>query len=143
MLIFFIFIFSDMESARNPLPKNPSPSQSAASRGEKVPQPLPQKEETSRVPETAGETSKADKISQPLPQKEETLRAPEKVEEVKLETAPLQLLEKGKMPKMGDISEPTHESFSLKEPASQGSALPVDEEVQQKPAAVAAADAGK
>nr|GMD76434.1 zinc finger CCCH domain-containing protein 18-like isoform X1 [Ipomoea batatas] len=133
----------DMESARNPMPKNPSPSQSAASRGEKVPQPLPQKEETSRVPETAGETSKADKISQPLPQKEETLRAPEKVEEVKLETAPLQLLEKGKMPKMGDISEPTHESFSLKEPASQGSALPVDEEVQQKPAAVAAADAAK
>ncbi|XP_019150253.1 PREDICTED: zinc finger CCCH domain-containing protein 18-like [Ipomoea nil] len=105
----------DMESARNPQPKVPSPSQSAASKGEKMPpQPLLQKEETSRVQEV--------------------------IEEVKVEIAPPQPLEKGRSSKVVDISEATHESISVKEPASQGSAPLVDEEVQQKPAV---SDAGR
>lgn len=77
---------------------------------------------------------------QPPLQKEETSRVQEAIEEVKVEIAPQPLLEKGRSSKVVDISEATHESISVKEPASQGSALLVDEEVQQKPAV---SDAGK
>ncbi|GAB2270760.1 hypothetical protein Dimus_005629, partial [Dionaea muscipula] len=41
-------------------------------------------------------------------------------------------IEKGKTLKIPDISEATHESASVKEPASQGSALLAEEEVQQR-----------
>lgn len=95
----------DMESARNLPPKIPSPSQSAASRGELLPPPS-HKEETSKVQETA--------------------------EEGKNGSAPQQMVERGRTSKVADISEATHESVSVKEPASQGSAPLADEEVQQK-----------
>ncbi|KAL2525180.1 DWNN domain [Abeliophyllum distichum] len=51
-----------------------------------------------------------------------------------------QKVEKGGTPKVADVSEVIHESVSVKEPASQGSAPLVDEEVQQKPVS---GDAGK
>lgn len=92
-----------MES-RNPQPKAPSPTHSAASKGEQLP---PQKEETSKVHEV--------------------------IEESKAVSAPPQTMEKVRLPKGADASEATHESISVKEPASQRSAPPLaDEEVQQK-----------
>lgn len=97
----------DMESARNLPPKIPSPSQSAASRGELLPPPPPHKEETS---------SKVQEIA----------------EEGKNGSAPQQMVERGRISKVADVSEATHESVSVKEPASQGSAPLADEEVQQK-----------
>ncbi|RAL50702.1 hypothetical protein DM860_015849 [Cuscuta australis] len=104
----------DMESARTPHPRIPSPSQSAASRGEKLPPPSLQKEESSR--------------------------AQEGMQEVKVDAALQQVLEKEKTSKVADVSEATHESISAREQTSQGSAPLVDEEVQQKQAA---SDAGK
>ncbi|CAH9114151.1 unnamed protein product [Cuscuta europaea] len=104
----------DMESARTPYPRIPSPSQSVASRGDKM------------------------LLAPPL-QKEETSKAQEAIKEAKVETV-LKVLERGKTSKVVDVSEATHESISAKEPASQGSAPLVDEEVQQKQAAL---DAGK
>ncbi|XP_016435210.1 E3 ubiquitin ligase PARAQUAT TOLERANCE 3 isoform X2 [Nicotiana tabacum] len=104
----------DMESARNLPPKIPSPSQSAASRGELLPPPPPHKEETS---------SKVQEIA----------------EEGKNGSAPQQMVERGRISKVADVSEATHESVSVKEPASQGSAPLADEEVQQKHVAAEAA----
>lgn len=95
-----------MES-RNPQPKVPSPTQSVASKGEQMPAPAAPKDAVAEVHEV--------------------------VEEVKPSVAPHQTLEKIRVPKDADASEATHESASVKEPASQGSALFVDEEVQQKP----------
>ncbi|VFQ63729.1 unnamed protein product [Cuscuta campestris] len=103
----------DMESARTPHPRIPSPSQSAASRGEKLPPPSLQKEESSR--------------------------AQEGMQEVKVDAALQQVLEKEKTSKVADVSEATHESISAREQTSQGSAPLVDEEVQQKQAASDAA----
>lgn len=100
------FQVQDMES-RNPQPKVPSPTQSVASKGEQMPAPAAQKDAAAEVHEV--------------------------VEEVKPSVAPHQTLEKIRVPKGADASEATHESASVKEPASQGSALLVDEEVQQKP----------
>ncbi|XP_016543560.2 E3 ubiquitin ligase PQT3-like isoform X1 [Capsicum annuum] len=99
----------DMESARVLPPKIPSPAQSAASKGELLPPPPP-----------------------PPPQKEENSKALENAEEGKNESAPQQMLERGRTLKVADVSEATHES-DVKEPASQGSAPLAEEEVQQKP----------
>lgn len=98
-----------MESARCPLPKIPSPTLSAASKGENKPSPL-----------------------------NEALKTQEIVDEVKPVLAPQQMSENVRNTKIGDASEATHESMSVKEPASQGSAPLVDEEVQQRLASVEA-----
>lgn len=99
----------DMESARILPPKVPSPSQSAASKGELLPPPPPP------------------------PLKEENFKAQEIVEGSKNGSAPQQMLERGRTLKVADVSEATHESVSVKEPASQGNDPLADEEVQQKP----------
>lgn len=105
----YLFIYchpSDMESARcaPPQPKIPSPSRSAASKGEQPP-PL------------NGETAKM----QPGPTEHDVIP-------VAQQTAS----GKAKVTKAPDVSEATYESRSMMEPASQGSARPVDDEVQQK-----------
>ncbi|GAB2252437.1 hypothetical protein Droror1_Dr00005284 [Drosera rotundifolia] len=107
----------DMMSARGPQPRHPSPSQSAASKGEQLP--------LSRVEEVAK--------SENIANEEKAFGSPQ-------QQLPHQASEKGKAPKIPDVSEATHESLSVKEPASQGSALLADEEVQQRSAA---AEAGK
>ncbi|KAK4389513.1 E3 ubiquitin ligase PQT3-like [Sesamum angolense] len=106
------FQVQDMES-RNPQAKVASPTQSAASKGQQVPAPPPQREETSKIVET--------------------------VEENKSATVPMKQ-EKGRIPKVADVSEATHDSRTVKEAVSQGSAPLADEEVQQKPLS---AEAGK
>ncbi|ONI06527.1 hypothetical protein PRUPE_5G066400 [Prunus persica] len=106
------FQVQDMESARCPQPKIPSPTQSAASRGEELQ--LSLNKETPKIQETA--------------------------DEVKPVVAPQQILEKVRNTKVADVSEATHESMSMKEPASQGSAPLVEEEVQQR---LASGEAGK
>ncbi|XP_021901719.1 E3 ubiquitin ligase PQT3-like [Carica papaya] len=97
--------FLDMESARCPPPRNPSPTTSAASKGEK------------QRPNTA------------IP---ETSNLQEVVEEGKAVSALQCTTEKVQTAKTVDASEATHESMSVKEAASQGSAPVVEEEVQQK-----------
>ncbi|KAL2237940.1 UNVERIFIED_CONTAM: E3 ubiquitin ligase PQT3-like protein [Sesamum indicum] len=99
------FQVQDMES-RNPQAKVASPTQSAASKGQQVPAPPPQREETSKIVETVEENKSA-----PVPMKQE----------------------KGRIPKVADVSEATHDSRTVKEAASQGSVPLADEEVQQKP----------
>ncbi|XP_022153991.1 E3 ubiquitin ligase PQT3-like isoform X2 [Momordica charantia] len=99
------FQVQDMESARIAQPKVPSPTLSAASKGEK----------------------------NILSINEDTMKTKE-IEEGKAISSGPQTLEKVKATKAVE-SEATHESMSVKEQASQGSALLVDEEVQQKMAA--------
>ncbi|KAK9716343.1 hypothetical protein RND81_06G227100 [Saponaria officinalis] len=107
----------DMESARCLPPKIPSPTQSAASKGEqKLP---PDVEESPNVKESVNVQKPSDA---PLPQSQPQNSAKEKTIGVP------------------DVSEATHESASAREHVSQSSVLPVEEEVQQK---MAAADAGK
>lgn len=101
-----------MESARCPQPKMPSPTFSAASKGEQMPP--PQIEET---PITIKPIADESKPANPPPQ----------------------LPDKGRTGKAADMSEATLESMSVKEPASQGSAPLAEEEVQQK---VASGEAG-
>ena len=86
-------------------PKVPSPTLSAASKGEQAT--APQKEEMPMVKEPADQRWTA--------------------------SAPQKSLEKGRMGKIPDVSEATHDSMSVREPASQGSAPLADEEVQQRP----------
>ncbi|KAL4339322.1 hypothetical protein GQ457_08G026410 [Hibiscus cannabinus] len=88
------FQVQDMESARCPQPKFPSPTTSAASKGE-------QKLVTA---------------------KEECPDVNEKAKDVKEAIPPQQALEKVKVVKPADASEATLESMSVKEPESQGSA---------------------
>ncbi|KAH7833051.1 hypothetical protein Vadar_002693 [Vaccinium darrowii] len=98
----------DMESKIPQLkmePRIPSPSLSATSKGEQVP------------------PAKSDEI----PKVKET------TDEGKAVSAPHKSLEKGRMGKVPDASEATHDSVSVKEPASQGSAPLADEEVHQRP----------
>lgn len=104
----------DMESARCPQPKIPSPTLSAASKGEQMPP--PQIEETLNI------------IIKPV------------ADESKSANPPPQLPEKGRTGKAADVSEATLESMSVKELASQGSAPLAEEEVQQK---LASGEAGK
>ena len=98
------FNFSDMESARCPQPKLPSPTSSVASKGE--PKVSPVNEGTTNVRET--------------------------VDDKMAVSAPPQTSEQVKVTRVADVSEATHESMSVKEPASQGSTQLVEEEVQQK-----------
>uniref|UniRef100_A0A803LTA1 DWNN domain-containing protein n=1 Tax=Chenopodium quinoa TaxID=63459 RepID=A0A803LTA1_CHEQI len=99
----------DMESARCPQPRIPSPTQSAASKGEQM---LPPRTEgTSNLKESV-EGIKPSHASQSQLQQHNS--------------------ERDKITKVPDVSEATHESASVKEPVSQGSVLPVEEEVQQK-----------
>ncbi|PWA54241.1 DWNN domain, a CCHC-type zinc finger [Artemisia annua] len=95
----------DMESARcaPPQPKIPSPSRSAASKGE-------------QPPLQNGETTKM----QPAPSEHEVAPVAQ------------QAASGAKVTKAPDVSEATYESRSMMEPASQGSARPADDEVQQK-----------
>lgn len=93
-----------MESARCPQAKIPSPTMSAASKGDQKPSPA--KEETPRVEQTTDE-------AKPV-----------------IATQPA--IEKVKPARIADVSEATHESVSVKEPASQCSAPLFEEEVQQK-----------
>ncbi|KAG7028398.1 E3 ubiquitin ligase PQT3-like protein [Cucurbita argyrosperma subsp. argyrosperma] len=104
------FQVQDMESARIAQPKVPSPTLSAASKGDKII--LSVNEQTTKIKE---------------------------VEEEKAITSGPPTAEKVKATKVVDESEATHESMSVKEQASQGSALIVDEEVQQKMAAASEA----
>lgn len=101
-----------MES-RNPQAKVPSPTQSAASKGKREPTPPPQREEISKVAETP-------KVIETVEENKSSNLAP--VEQ-----------EKGKALRLPDVSEATHDSKTMKEAVSQGSAQLVDEEVQQKP----------
>lgn len=94
-----------MESARDPQPKVPSPSTSAASRGE---------------PKLLQTTEGSQKI--------------ESADGVKTLAVPQQTSERVKIAKGADVSEATRESLSIREPASQGSGPVVEEEVQQKAA---------
>ncbi|KAE9597463.1 putative transcription factor interactor and regulator CCHC(Zn) family [Lupinus albus] len=97
------FQVQDMESARCPQPKIPSPTSSAASKGElKV---LPVHEGTTNIQETT--------------------------EDNKAVSAQHQTSEQVRITRAADVSEATHESLSVKEQASQGCARPVEEEVQQ------------
>ncbi|XP_007039787.2 PREDICTED: E3 ubiquitin-protein ligase RBBP6 isoform X2 [Theobroma cacao] len=98
------FQVQDMESARCPQPKIPSPTTSAASKGEQ----------------------------KPVSAKEESPSVKDKANEVKVAIPPQQVVEKVKIAKPADASEATLESMSVKEPASQGSAPLAEEEVQQK-----------
>lgn len=97
------FEFSDMESARCPQPKIPSPTSSAASKGELKVSPV--NEGTTNIQETADDR--------------------------KAVSAPQQTSKQVRITRAPDVSEATHESMSVKEPASQGSARLVEEEVQQ------------
>lgn len=98
------FEFSDMESARCPQPKIPSPTSSAASKGD----------------------LKVSSVN------EKTTNIQETTDDRKAVSAPQQTSEQVRNPRAADISEATHESMSVKEPASQWSAQQVEEEVQQK-----------
>ncbi|KAG5523827.1 hypothetical protein RHGRI_030727 [Rhododendron griersonianum] len=98
----------DMESKIPQLkmePRVPSPSLSATSKGEQV----------------------------PTVNFEEIFKVKESTDEGKAVSAPLKSSEKGEMGKVPDASEATHDSISVKEPASQGSAPLADEDVQQRP----------
>jgi len=127
-MVVIIFVYPDMESARCPQPKIPSPSQSAASKGEHMPPPrlekTPNLKESSNLEETPNFKERANgEVPSGAPQ-----------QQVRAQTS-----DKGKITKVPDVSEATHESASVKEPASQSSALPIEEEVQQR---VAAGEAG-
>ncbi|KAJ6701037.1 RETINOBLASTOMA-BINDING PROTEIN 6 [Salix koriyanagi] len=100
-----VFPVEDMGSARCPQPKVPSPAQSVASRGEHKLSP--------------------GNAESPILNKEIT-------EEEKPIIASHLVPEKVRTAKAVDVSEATHESMSVKEPASQGSAPLAEEEVQQK-----------
>ncbi|KAI4364838.1 hypothetical protein MLD38_020877 [Melastoma candidum] len=100
----------DLESARDPQPKVPSPSISAASKGE---------------PKLLQQTEGSQKI--------------EGGDGVMVVTVPQQISEGVRIAKVADVSEATHDSLSIREPASQGSAPVVEEEVQQKAASGEAA----
>ncbi|KAJ7952532.1 DWNN domain, A CCHC-type zinc finger protein [Quillaja saponaria] len=109
-----IYQVPDMEASRAPQPKIPSPTMSAASKGEQKASPSPANIGTAKIQEA--------------------------VNDVKAVSAPQQTLEKLRLARTADLSEATHESMSVREQASQGSAQLVEEEVQQK---MAPGDAGK
>ncbi|XP_022718931.1 E3 ubiquitin ligase PQT3-like isoform X2 [Durio zibethinus] len=98
------FQVQDMESARCPQPKIPSPTTSSASKGEQ----------------------------KPVSAKEESPDVKDKANEVKVAIPPRQVLEKVKIAKPVDACAATLESMSVKETASQGSAPLAEEQVQQK-----------
>jgi hypothetical protein len=93
-----------MQSSRCPQPKKPSPTSSATSKGE--PKVSQVDEGMTYIQEIAAEKKEV--------------------------SATQQVSEQVKIPRAAVVSEATHESVSVKEPASQGSAKLVEEEVQQK-----------
>ncbi|XP_028121509.1 E3 ubiquitin ligase PARAQUAT TOLERANCE 3-like isoform X2 [Camellia sinensis] len=109
-------------------PKVPSPTQSAASKGEQLPPPQ----------YTHSAVSKGEQL--PPPQNEEISKVRDAADQGTILSAPQKTLEKGRTGKVPNASEATHDSMSMKEPASQGSALLADEEVQQK---LVSGEAGK
>ncbi|KAL5077772.1 hypothetical protein RYX36_016756 [Vicia faba] len=102
----------DTESSRCQQPMIPSPTSSATPKGE--PKALPVNEGITNIQEIADD-------NKPV-------------------SATQQVSEQVKIPRAADASEATHESMSVKELASQGSAKLVEEEVQQK---LVPTDAGK
>lgn len=93
---------------------------------------IPQLKMEPRVPSPSrSATSKGDHV--PTAKSEEIVKVKESTDEGKVVSAPHKSLEKGKMGKVPDASEATHDSISVKEPASQRSAPLADEEVQQRP----------
>ncbi|KAJ7944730.1 DWNN domain, A CCHC-type zinc finger protein [Quillaja saponaria] len=109
-----IYTVQDMEASRGPPPKIPSPTMSAASKGEQKASPSPANIGTSKIQEAVNEGKEV--------------------------STPLQTSEKLRVARAVDVSEATHESMSARELVSKGSAQLVKEEVQQKPAS---GDAGK
>ncbi|PKI41548.1 hypothetical protein CRG98_038059 [Punica granatum] len=107
------FQVQDMESARGPQPKIPSPTLSSASKGN-------QQQLSTKIEENQDVNVAAD--------------------EVKMSAAPQHMSDKGMNAKVPDVSEATRESMSVREVTSQGSAKVADEEVQQK---VASGEAAK
>jgi len=93
-----------METSRCPQPKIPSPTSSATSKGE--PKVSQVNEGMTNIQEIAAEKKEV--------------------------SATQQVSEQVKIPRAAVVSEATHESMSVKEPVSQGSAKLVEEEVQQK-----------
>jgi len=93
-----------MESSRCPQPKIPSPTSSATSKGE--PKVSQVNEGMTNIQEIAAERKDVSTAQQ--------------------------VSEQVMIPRAAVVSEVTHESMSVKEPASQGSAKLVEEEVQQK-----------
>lgn len=106
----FLNLDPDMESARCVLPQVSSPTTSAASKGEQ--RSLPAREISENMIETTAE------VRTTIPSQQSTERL--------------------KAAKVAEVSEATHESASAKELASQGNALPAEEEVQQKVASMEA-----
>ncbi|KAG9452001.1 hypothetical protein H6P81_004905 [Aristolochia fimbriata] len=94
----------DMESARFPQPKAPSPTQSAVQKDQNL---LSHTDEALNPKESANENKSVVNVAQ-------------------------RSFEKNKAIKVPDVSEATLESMSVKEPTSQGSAPLPEEEVQQK-----------
>ncbi|XP_058105960.1 E3 ubiquitin ligase PQT3-like isoform X2 [Magnolia sinica] len=94
----------DMESARCPLPKAPSPTLSATAKEETMPD--HREDHTHNIKETVNEGKAAVDVPQPS-------------------------LERSRATKNVDVSEATLESMSVREPVSQGSAPLAEEEVQQ------------
>ncbi|XP_058190910.1 E3 ubiquitin ligase PARAQUAT TOLERANCE 3-like isoform X1 [Rhododendron vialii] len=93
---------------------------------------IPQLEMEPRVPSPSlSATSKGEQV--PTAKSEEIFKVKESTDEGKAVSAPFKSSEKGKMGKVPDASEATHDSISVKEPASQGSAPLADEDVQQRP----------
>lgn len=101
-LLILFFVLSDVESARCPPARVPSPTLSAASKGE-----------------------------HPPVEENNTLR-PVVDEDQAAIAAPQQTPENAKSSSKVAVSEATHESASAKEPASQASAPHAEEEVQLK-----------
>jgi hypothetical protein len=93
-----------MESSRCPQPKIPSPTSSATSKGE--PKVSQVNEGMTNIQEIAAEKKEV--------------------------SATQQVSEQVQIARAAVVSEATHESMSVKEPTSQGSAKLVEEEVQQK-----------
>lgn len=86
-------------------------------------------------------TSKGEQL--PTVNFEEIFKVKESTDEGKAVSAPLKSSEKGRMGKVPDASEATHDSISVKEPASQGSAPLADEDVQQRPVSGEAGNASR
>lgn len=103
----------DMESERCLQPRIPSPNQSAVSKGEQI---LPS--DAKETPYLKKNVDGSEHSDAPQQQMQPQTSKEEKITEV------------------SDVPEHKHNSVTVKEPAVQGSGLPVVEEVQQKVAAV-------
>ncbi|KAL2337011.1 hypothetical protein Fmac_011457 [Flemingia macrophylla] len=66
------------------------------------------------------------------PVNKETTNIQEVVDDLKVVSTPQQTSEQVRNPRAANVSKATRESLSVKEPASQGSSQPVEEDIQQK-----------